>query len=87
METRRNTIFKKDFHKLSNELQQRANKQIFVLVENSQHPSLRLKKVKSERGVWEVRISKSHRFTFQRVDGGIILLRRIGKHDEVLKNP
>lgn len=84
MKIRTSKIFDKDYQKMPFPVKKRAKKQFAFLLEDWRHPSLGVKKVKSERGVWEARLTKSYRFTFE-IRGKIIFLRRIGRHDEVLK--
>jgi mRNA-degrading endonuclease RelE of RelBE toxin-antitoxin system len=77
--------FDKDYNALPETVKVRADKQFFLLLENPDHPSLRLKKIKGHPSIWEGRITKSYRFTFQ-ISGDVYLLRRIGTHD-ILKTP
>jgi len=41
---------------------------------------------KGTAGIWEARVSRSLRMTFQ-VEGDTAVLRNIGRHDETLENP
>jgi mRNA interferase RelE/StbE len=75
----------KDYRSLPEPVQVQAEKQLALLLENSHHPSLRIKKIKGHPYLWEGRITKSYRFTFQ-ISGEIYWLRRIGTHD-LLKTP
>ena len=77
--------FDDDYESLSESLKQAVDKQLALFVNNPQHPSLRVKKIKGHPNIWEGRITRSHRFTFQIV-GDVYLLRRIGTHD-ILKTP
>jgi mRNA-degrading endonuclease RelE of RelBE toxin-antitoxin system len=77
--------FDEDYSALPESIKERADKQFIILVENPHHPSLRLKKIKGHPNIWEGRVTKSYRFTFQ-LSGEIYLLRRIGTHD-ILKTP
>ena len=77
--------FDKDYNALPETVKVRADKQFFLLLENPDHPSLRLKKIKGHPSIWEGKITKSYRFTFQ-ISGDVYLLRRIGTHD-ILKTP
>jgi mRNA interferase RelE/StbE len=54
-------------------------------MDNPKHPSLRIKKMEGHPSVWEARITKVYRMTFQ-IDGDVFLLRRVGPHS-VLKSP
>lgn len=82
---RRLDSFKKDFQKLPREIQRRAEKQLRFLAQNPHHPSLQSKKMADPRNIWEGRITKSYRFTFQ-IEGDIYILRRIGPHDILSKS-
>jgi len=77
---------RKDFQKLPIGIQKIAEKQFELLLSNPGHPSLRIKKIKGTKNIWEGRITKSIRFTFQIIRDTYIL-RRIGKHNEVLRKP
>lgn len=77
--------FDRDYARLPDEIQKRADKQLELLLVNPHHPSLRLKKMEGHFDLWEGRITKGYRFTFKIV-GDAYVLRRIGPHD-ILKNP
>ncbi|MBM4350939.1 MAG: hypothetical protein FJ106_13750 [Deltaproteobacteria bacterium] len=77
--------FDEDYRALTEAIKERAHKQFVLLMENPHHPSLRVKKIKGHPNIWEGRVTKSYRFTFQ-ISGEIYLFRRIGTHD-ILKTP
>jgi len=77
-------IFRRDYQCLPAEVQARADKAIRLLQTNPRHPSLQAKKMQGGRGIWEARVSISHRITFE-LAGDTLVLRRIGTHD-VLRN-
>jgi mRNA interferase RelE/StbE len=77
--------FDEDYDGLPEEIKERAEKQFVLLMENPHHPSLRLKKIKGHPNIWEGRVTKSYRFTFQ-ISGEIYLFRRIGTHN-LLRTP
>lgn len=77
--------FIKDYRKLPSNIQKTTDKNLALLIDNSQHPSLRVKKMKDPRNIWEGRVTDSYRFTFQ-IKGDTCFLRRIGTHD-MLRNP
>jgi mRNA-degrading endonuclease RelE of RelBE toxin-antitoxin system len=56
--------FDKDYDALPESIKDRADKQFILLMENPNHPSLRLKKIKGHPSIWEGRITKNYRFTF-----------------------
>lgn len=57
--------FRKDYRRLPQPVQRQLDKQLALLLETFHHPSLRAKKMKGHPSVWEGRISRVHRFTFQ----------------------
>lgn len=77
--------FDKDYKNLPEAIKEQADKQFVLLMENPRHPSLRIKKIKGLQNIWEGRVTKDYRFTFQ-ISGETYLLRRIGTHD-ILKTP
>jgi mRNA interferase RelE/StbE len=77
--------FARDYERLPERLQQRADRALEFLLSNPRHPSLRAKKMEGQRDpegrdIWEARVSRSHRFTFA-IDGDTYILYRIGPHD------
>ena len=78
--------FDGDFRTLPESIKKQAEKQLALFLENPRHPSLHTKKIKGTSAIWEGRITRDYRFTFQVVED-IYILRRIGKHDETLRNP
>lgn len=86
-EIARTQTFDALFSRLPAEVQKKTLKAIRLLAENSRHPSLQTKPVEGVRGIYEARIDRSYRMTYERLPGDRLLLRVIGKHDEVLKNP
>lgn len=77
--------FDQDYAKLPKNIQALAEKQLALLLENPRHPSLRIKKIKGCKDLWEGQITTHYRFTFKMV-GETCLLRRIRTH-EIYKNP
>ena len=78
--------FKRAYQELKPEDQSLADKAIRFLAVDTRHPSLRVKKIKGTEGIWEARVSRSIRMTFQ-MQGDLVILRNIGQHDEALGNP
>jgi len=79
-------LFDRDYEKLPRTIQKQCDKQLLTLLKNPQHPSLRISKIRGFKNIWEGRITKGYRFTFQ-IFKDIYLIRRIGKHNEVLRKP
>jgi mRNA interferase RelE/StbE len=77
--------FDENYDRLPGFIKERVDKQLALLLENPRHPSLRVKKIKGHPNIWEGRITKQYRFTFQIIED-LWLLRRIGTHS-ILKTP
>lgn len=85
MEIRFTRKFERDYRSLSRQIQQRADKQLLFLLDNVSHPSLKVKKMEGHPFIWEGRVSKGYRFTFQ-IEKHTYLIRRVGTHD-ILRSP
>ena len=79
--------FKKAYKKLSPALQEKTRKALSLLAEDPYHPSLRTKQVQGVRGIYEARVDRACRMTYERLPDDIILMRVVSRHDETLKNP
>jgi mRNA-degrading endonuclease RelE of RelBE toxin-antitoxin system len=77
--------FIRDYQALPEQLQKVVDSKLALLISNPRHPSLRLKKMQDPRNIWEGRITKGYRLTFQWQEDSFIL-RRLGTHD-ILKTP
>lgn len=75
--------FKKDYKKLPQDIQRRTDKKLKFLLKDISHPSLRIKKVKKYKDVYELSVAMQYR-CFLNFQGCICNLVRVGKHDEVL---
>jgi len=64
----------------------RVAKALHLLAGNMRQPGLRVKKVQGTRDIWEARASQSLRLTFE-IHEDLLILRNVGPHDKVLKNP
>jgi mRNA interferase RelE/StbE len=64
----------------------RVDKALALLEENPRHPSLRLRRMRRNHEVWEVRADRHHGMTFE-IHQGYYLMRNVGKHDETLESP
>jgi mRNA-degrading endonuclease RelE of RelBE toxin-antitoxin system len=76
--------FIRNYHKLPQQIQKLTDKQLGFLLSNPKHPSLNIKKMQDPRNIWEARITKSYRFTFQ-IEQGTYILRKVGTHDILTK--
>ncbi len=86
MKIARTERFKKAWTQLTKTEKIFGRKAITYLATDIRYPSLRTKKIKGVEGIWEARVSLSLRITFQ-IEGNIIFLRNIGRHDATLSNP
>ena len=64
----------------------RVARAIHLLARDVRHPGLRVKKVQGTSDIWEARASHSLRLTFE-LHEDLLILRNVGPHDQVLKNP
>lgn len=81
----RTDTFIANFEKLPEEVKRKTKQSIKFLADNLFHPSLRAKKIKGSRGIWEASVTMKYRFTFQ-IKTDTYILRKIGTHD-ILQNP
>lgn len=78
--------FAEDVKELPNDIKKTMRRKLDIVIDNPQHPSLRTKKIRGQKGIFEASITMEIRITWQYVEEGI-LLRNIGMHDKTLKNP
>jgi len=76
----RTNHFKRDYRKLPPRIQEQTDNKLRYLVGDIRHPSLRVKRVRRYRDVFEGSITKHYRFLFKITSEGYILL-RVGRHD------
>ncbi len=80
MELQYTDKFKKDYKKLPLAIQKKTNEQLKVLISDFSYPSLRVKKVKGQKDIFEVSITMQYRLLFLFNANSLVLL-RIGPHD------
>jgi len=85
MKIKRTQQFVKDYGRPPQDIQRQVNKKLALFFDNPRHPSRRTKKMRGLENIWEVRITKNCRLTFQ-MEKDICVLRRIGSHD-ILNTP
>lgn len=73
------------YKNLPDEVKQQAKKALELLQTNPTHPSLGHKKMAGQEDIFEIRITKNYRITYQKI-GDTAYLRKIGTHD-LLRNP
>lgn len=73
------------YKNLPEDIKQKTKKALKLLVVNPAHPSLGHKKMAGREDIFEIRISKNYRLTYQRVEN-TAYLRKIGTHN-LLRHP
>jgi len=80
MRLTRTDPFKSSYKKLPKFIQKKTDRILMLLADDLRHPSIRAKKIQGADDIWEGRIDKFHRFTFE-IRNDEIILRAIGPHD------
>jgi mRNA-degrading endonuclease RelE of RelBE toxin-antitoxin system len=78
--------FKKAYQQLPQEIQNKVKKALRLLDEDPRYPSLRVKPIQGTDKIYEGRIDRKYRFSFE-FDGDDKILRNVDNHDDCLKNP
>lgn len=78
--------FRSFYKKLPAQIQRKTDKQLRLLADNPRHPSLQVKKIQGTSGIWEARVDRKYRLSFEWTSD-TLYLRVVGNHDDVLKNP
>ncbi|MCJ7791810.1 MAG: hypothetical protein MUP49_05335 [Dehalococcoidia bacterium] len=86
MKITRTARFKKAWQELTEEEKELGRKALKNLAANLRYPALRVKKLQGAEHIWEARVSRSLRMTFE-IEGDRIVLHNIGRHDETLERP
>ena len=71
--------FEKSYRKLPQVTQQKFEKQLRLLLADRSHPSLAVRKLQGEAGLWEARVDYHYRFVFSQSEDSITLF-DIGTH-------
>ncbi len=79
--------FKKSVLNLDQKTREKLKKQLKLLISDPRNPSLRVKKIKGTRSIFEARVDNSYRFTFEFGEESEIILRAVGPHNAALKKP
>ena len=87
MRLERTERFKRAYKKLSLDEQEQFKKALQNLLRHgARYPSLHMKRIKGTRSIWEARVSRGCRMTFE-IDGDRLMLRNVGAHDATLERP
>ena len=79
--------FRKSALELEPDFREKLKKQLGLLAADPRHPSLRVKKIKGTGSVFEARVDRDVRFTFEYGGRHEIILRVVGPHDPTQKKP
>jgi mRNA-degrading endonuclease RelE of RelBE toxin-antitoxin system len=74
------------YDRLPLEIRKKVRKALKLLDSNPRHPSLQIHPIKGIQGIYEARIDRKYRMSFQ-FDGENKVMRNVDNHDECLKNP
>jgi len=86
MRIARTARFKKAWQELTEEEKELGRKALRNLATDLRYPALRVKKMQGTGHIWEARVSRSLRLTFE-FEGDTLVLRNIGRHDEPQERP
>lgn len=78
--------FVRSYKKLNRATRLQVDKTLQVIVINPNHPSLRLKRIKGTKDIWEASVNMSIRITLSFLED-TIQLRNVGTHEQVFKPP
>ncbi len=92
MKYQRTAHFKKPLKNYRSRLRKKLPKIFTLFQENTQYPSLGIKKMKGHKNIWEGRVDDFYRFTFEYqvdpdTDEQICVFRNIGRHDILDHDP
>ncbi len=79
--------FLKAGRKLPPKIRKKLQKALRLLAENPGHPSLQTKPIQGAKGIYEARVDRGYRLTYERLPGDVLRLRVVDRHDETLKKP
>jgi len=77
--------FIKLYKKLPEDLKDKTKKTIELLRSSPSHPSLGHKKMSGQKDIFEIRVTRNYRITYQKI-GDTAYLRKVGTHD-LLRDP
>lgn len=78
--------FASAYARLPQRVQRKVDKALQLLDEDASHPGLRARPVEGTRGIYEARVDRKHRLTYER-EGDRLIMRTVGQHDRTLDQP
>jgi len=79
--------FLKQYAKLPAKIQKKVDKALKYLAVDYRHPSLEAKPIQGVKGIYEARVDRDYRMTYERLPNDVLRLRVVDTHDKALKNP
>ena len=86
MKLERTAKFKKAWQELNETERELARKALRNLAADMHYPALMVKRMQGAQSLWEARVSRSLRMTFE-IQADTVILRNIGRHDDTLRRP
>ena len=80
MKIRRTRRFKKDYQKLSIDIQQRTDEKLRLLLLDRRYPSVRVHRIHGVPGLWELSVTMNYRVIFE-IERDCYVLLGVGSHD------
>jgi mRNA-degrading endonuclease RelE of RelBE toxin-antitoxin system len=78
--------FVRAYDQLPGEIQKKVKKALRLLDSDARHPSLQVRPIQGLSGIYEARVDRKYRMTFE-FDGDLRIMRNVDNHDECLKRP
>lgn len=78
--------FKRAYQKLPNEVQEKVKKTLKYLDADPRHPALRVHPIRGTKGIFEARVDRKYRLSFE-FSSDTLILRNVDNHDDCLKSP
>jgi mRNA interferase RelE/StbE len=83
--------FRRAYRKLDERYRELVKKALVQFVADRTYPGLRVKRIQGTDKIWEMRAGRDIRITFEfeESEGGtsVVVLRNVGHHDPILRNP
>ena len=76
--------FARNWKILPPEIKSKAGRVALLIDSNRQHPSLRVKRLQSHSGYWELRVDDDWRIILK-IEGNVFIFVTIGRHDVLEK--
>ncbi len=78
--------FAKAYTKLPQLIRKKVGKALRLLDEDFRRPGLRARRIEGTDGIYEARVDRGHRMTYER-EGDRLIMRSVGEHDKTLGAP